>query len=498
MLILFNMNHPNLILEKIINMPGTAILATLGLIFTGFSPVTAENIISGGTTLKVLPGTTVVSSENLVVENGATLDNAGTLILKKDFTNENVSANLIGSGTAEFSGIVRQTISGKNILNSFVVDNSAGVAIGGNTTVTDLLNLANGRVILGDNNLLLGVSATIAGSLSAAKMIIVTGTGELRKEFPAAVSGSFTYPVGDDAGTADYSPVTLLFSGGMFAGGNYIGVSLKNEPFPDPDITGNYLNRYWTLTQSGITNFTCNAVFTYVSTDVTGTENLISCTKVSPVPWVTYGLTNSSLHQLTATGISAFSSFTGVKSTTPPANQELVNIFIANGITNCYDATQVLTVAGNGATFLVENGGNVTLVAGNKIIMLAGTKVNFGGILHGYITTTNNYCGSSFNPLVANLLNEQTLGGETLGKNQFIKVYPNPTTDLVIVELIESGTNSTANVTVYGMQGGKLLQKNINGGNQYRFSLLGKPAGIYMVHVQSGDRSEVAKVIKTN
>jgi hypothetical protein len=378
-----------------------------------------------------------------------------------------------------------------------MVDNSAGVAIGGNTTVTDLLTLADGHVILGDNNLLLGVSAIIAGSFSATKMIIVTGAGELRKEFPQAFSGSFTYPVGDDAGTADYSPVTLVFSGGMFAVGNYVGVSLKNESFPDPDITGNFLNRYWTLTQAGITNFSCNSVFTYISTDVTGTENLISCTKVSPVPWVTYGLTNSSLHQLTATGISAFSSFTGVKSTTPPANQELANIFIANGVTNCYDATQVLTVAGNGATFLVENGGDVTLVAGNKIIMLAGTKVNNGGLLHGYIATNNNYCGSTFNPLVANLLNEQALGVETLAKNQFIKIYPNPTTDMVIVELIGSGTSSTASVTVYGMQGGKLFQRNINGEKQYQFSLLGKPAGIYMVQVQSGERSEITKVIKT-
>jgi hypothetical protein len=48
------------------------------------------------------------------------------------------------------------------------------------------------------------------------------------------------------------------------------------------------------------------------------------------------------------------------------------------------------------------------------------------------------------------------------------------------------------------MQGGKLFQRNINGEKQYQFSLLGKPAGIYMVHVQSGERSEITKVIKTN
>jgi hypothetical protein len=199
---------------------------------------------------------------------------------------------------------------------------------------------------------------------------------------------------------------------------------------------------------------------------------------------------------LTAQGIISFSSFTGVKSSTPPANQELVNITIPTGVTTCYDATQVLTVAGNGTTFLVENGGNVTLVAGSKIFLLAGAKVNSGGYLHGYITTNGIYCGAISNPLVANLRNEDALGVEPVVKNQFIKVYPNPTTDIVIVELIEAGAATIANVTIYSMLGGKLLQKAFNGESKFQFSLSGKPVGIYMVHVQSGERSEIAKIIK--
>jgi len=327
-------------------------------------------------------------------------------------------------------------------------------------------------------------------------MIIVTNTGELRKEFPAGFTGIFTYPVGDDNGTSEYSPVTLTFTGGTFAAGNYVGVSLKNEKYPDPNITGNYLNRYWNISQSGITNLSCNASFQYLSADVSGTENKLSCTKVNPLPWVTYALTNAATHQLTALGIVSFGSFTGVKSTIPPANQQLANIDIPMGMTTCYDATQVLTVAGNGTTFLVESGGSVTLVAGSSILLLEGTTVNSGGYLHGYITTNDTYCGTMLNPLVANLVDEQALGVETVVKNQFIKVYPNPTTDMVIVELMEAGTTTTANITVYSMQGGKLLQKTINNESKFQFSLAGKPVGIYLVHVQSGERSEIAKVVK--
>ena len=126
--------------------------------------------------------------------------------------------------------------------------------------------------------------------------------------------------------------------------------------------------------------------------------------------------------------------------------------------------------------------------------MLDGTKVSSGGFMHAYITTNGTFCGSLLNPLVANLENKEALGIETVVKNQFIKVYPNPTTDIVIVELVDGGTS--ANVAVYSMQGGKLYQKDLNGETKYQFSLAGRPVGIYMVHVQSGEHSEIAKVVK--
>ena len=471
-------------------------IAHLLIFILVFSSVQAENVITPGTSLKVMAGTSLVSVDNLVVKTGATLDNSGTIILKKDLTNENASPNPIGSGTAELSGAINQTITGQNVIANLTLNNAAGVTIGGNTTVNGNLILTNGRVTLGANNLVLGPSAVIIGTPSASMMIIVTGSGELRKEFPVGYSGAFTYPVGGVSGTPEYSPVTLSFTGGTFAPGNYVGVSLANTVYPDPNITGNYLNRYWNLSQSRITGLLCNASFQYLPIDVTGDENLISCTKVNPLPWTTYGLTNAGSHVLTAIGITSFSSFTGVKSSTPPENQQLANVTIPAGITNCYDATQILTVAGSGTTFLVENNGNVTLVAGSKITMLYGTKVNSGGYLLGRITTTSNFCGTSLNPLVASLQNEQALGVESLVKNQFIKVYPNPTTDIVIVELVEAGLATVANITVYSMQGGKLYQKDLNGESKYQFSLSGKPVGIYMVRVQAGDKSEIAKVVK--
>ena len=476
--------------------PFPTILATLLFLFIGDIHAKADNVITSGSAMIVVAGTSVVSMTNLVINSGGALNNSGMVTLKMNLANENLIPDSLGTGTISLSGTTNQAIGGQSIFQNLIIQNPAGVTIAGNTRVNGILTLTNGNVSLGSNNLHLGPSANIAGSPSPAVMIIVTGSGTLRKEFPFGFTGTFTYPVGDDTETPEYSPVTVDLTAGVFSSGNYIGVNLKNNVYPDPNITGNYLNRYWNITQSGIANFNCNATFQYLPSDVVGIEALISCTKVNPLPWVTYALANAPAHQLSALGITSFSSFTGVKSSTPPENQELANITIPGGVTSCYDATQALTVAGFGKTFIVENNGSVTLVAGHKISMLPGTKVYPGGYLYAHITTDGTYCGSSKNPLVANLETGEATGIETTIKNKLIKVYPNPTTDFVIVELLGNDAAGVANITVFNVQGSKLLQKTINGDSGFQFSLSGKPVGIYIVHVQSGNKSEIAKIIK--
>ncbi|MEI7500257.1 MAG: T9SS type A sorting domain-containing protein, partial [Bacteroidota bacterium] len=385
------MNHPSFLSKANNSLP---ILTTVLLLFMLQLSASADNIITTGSTLKILPGTSMVSVEAMVIKSGATLDNSGYLILRKGLTNENTSPNSLGSGTAEFSGAFNQTISGQNIIQNLWVNNATGVTVGGNTNVNGNLTLTTGNISLGPNNLVLGASSVIVGTPSASAMIIVTSSGELRKEFQAGLGGTFTYPVGDDTGTPEYSPVTLAFNTATFAAANYAGVSLKNIKYPDPNIIGNYLNRYWNISQIGISNLNCNATFQYLAADVTGDENLISCIRVNLLPWVIYALANPVTHILSADGIYSFGAYTGVKS---------------SGI-----------------------------------------------------------------------------GVETVVKNQFFKVYPNPTTDIVIIEVVDGSSTATANVTVYNMQDGKIYQKDLDGDSKFQFSLAGRPVGVYMLKVQSG------------
>ncbi len=143
-------------------------------------------------------------------------------------------------------------------------------------------------------------------------MVVATGAGEMSKSFSAA--GSFSFPVGDNTGTAEYAPVTVSFTGGSYGAGNYVGVNLLNSAYPG--ATGSYINRYWNVTQNGITGFTSNATFKYMQADVVGTENLIYCLRITPTSVVYFSATNTATDLLTANGITEFGSFTGVQQLT--------------------------------------------------------------------------------------------------------------------------------------------------------------------------------------
>ncbi len=298
----------------------------------------AQNVVTTGTNVKISSGTYVTSSQDFVVQNGAGLNVEGLLILKKNFSNQNPSGDL-GIGTLKFEGTAAQSISGQNTMGSLQLNNASGLDINGNTTVNNALGLQNGHIRLGANNLTLGTAASVSGTPSPASMVVATGTGEMRKSFSG--NGSFNYPVGDNTGTAEYTPVALTFTGGTFGAGNYAGLKLTNAAYAG--ASGNYLDRYWAASQSGITNPQYDAVFQYVPADVVGNESDISCVQVEPAPTVAYNAANTMLHQLTAIGLTTFGTFTGAQAM---VDKLLTLNFFLEGL---YAGGGVMNKAQNGA-----------------------------------------------------------------------------------------------------------------------------------------------------
>ena len=181
-----------------------------------------------------------------------------------------------------------------------------------------------------------------------------------------------------------------------------------------------------------------------------------------------------------------------------PTNLPLQNINIGSGQSTCYNATQTITVAGNGTNFVVQSSGIVHLIAGQNILLLTGVTVNSGGNLHAYISTNGIYCSSPVKFLNDSLEKENhdieiTPMAEA---NYFFKIYPNPTTGTFTLELSDGIDASFINIEIYTMQGNKVLSHQLKGERKHIFSLSEMIEGMYFLRVTNGNYSGSRKIVK--
>jgi hypothetical protein len=244
----------------------------------------------------------------LTLTSGPLTIGANTLTLDGLVTT--TSGTLVGGGTSNIviGGTAAQLTLPAVELNNLTLNRTNGAALGGNVGVGGTLTLTNGLLTLGSNNLTLAAAAAIGGTPGAANMVVPTGTGQMRKTFTG--TGSFTYPVGDNTGTAEYSPITLNFTAGTFGATPYAGVTLADAKHPDNPSLADYLTRYWSVSQNDITGFTCNITGTYVPEDTTGLESNMFTGKWNGTRWTRFGAVNPVTHQISAAGVTSFSEFT--------------------------------------------------------------------------------------------------------------------------------------------------------------------------------------------
>jgi len=180
-----------------------------------------------------------------------------------------------------------------------------------------------------------------------------------------------------------------------------------------------------------------------------------------------------------------------VEGTPIPEDLLIENETIAHGESNCYNATQTITVEG----LVVQSGGSATIIAGQNILFMPGTTVANGGYLHGYITTTGTYCGDAAKTIVTKTIEVAEVIPE-MENGTFFKVYPNPTNDKFYLELDPAYQDAQTQVHIYGMVGGLIQKQEVTGSNRYEFSLGDKTPGIYFIRVMTGDRFETKKIVK--
>ena len=241
------------------------------------------------------------------LEVGANWQNHGTFIPNGRTVTFNGSGTQIIWG---ISGTVDTIFDGLTINNTS--SDASGVTMGRNVKVNGVLTLTDGMLKVGSSTLTLGPSASVSGGSTASMVVtdadgLATGDGFLCKDYSGA--GSFTFPVGDTFSPTNYSPATLDFSSGTFASGQAC-VRVTDAKQPDNTSTTNYLTRYWTATQTGISSFSADATFTYVDADVVGTESAIYTGQWDGATWTMLNAADTANNTIGGT-VSSFSDFTG-------------------------------------------------------------------------------------------------------------------------------------------------------------------------------------------
>jgi hypothetical protein len=145
-----------------------------------------------------------------------------------------------------------------------------------------------------------------------------------------------------DNGSGVSIPVTVNLTSGTFASGAYIQIETNASKHPNNASSTNYLNRYWTVTTSGITSPVYDVTATYADADVplTATETKIAMGSwTGAKPWVKYADVNAVANTVSKTGITSTSFvFAGITSDPPT-----VTITNGSSVAICLGSSVTLT-----------------------------------------------------------------------------------------------------------------------------------------------------------
>ena len=189
-----------------------------------------------------------------------------------------------------------------------------------------------------------------------------------------------------------------------------------------------------------------------------------------------------------------------------PLTRQLTTADVSQGEDQCFDATHTITLAGGSDTFIVEDGTSVDLIAGYRIRMLPGTRVEHGGHLHARISPEGVFCDVEEPIVVAMQTGEQenaayqeplNMPGEEPSEKPLFRVYPNPTSGDFTVELNHTDKpGQSVTIEIIGMRGEVVMRYDLSLQRDYQLSLQGHQPGLYVVRVQSGESFGIERIIK--
>ncbi len=401
---------------------------------------TTVNLGSNGSAERACAGNLTIDAGSIfsMAESGAPMShkltvygnvtNNGTLRLSTvspidiyvggNWSESNSATFTTNNRAASFIGTADQYVSRTGGDNSFAyleVDKPGGILFFSNNatvnaTAGNSFRLLNGNVNTGANTL------TVTWNDPGA---ILRTSGHVIGNLQRAVTGNNTYnfPVGTAAG---YTPASVALTGA--SSGNLTAKS-TNGAHPDFINSGlnqiEYVNRYWSLTPTGLTFTSANATFTYLPADLVGgaMEGNILAAKYDAPNW-TLPTTTTGSNSFTATGLTSFSDFMGGEAPPPPdyvitttGNNIVITDNAGNGETltgseNGMDILRfVATTNPSIRTYSIDGGPTTTFATPADVSLVGVASITINA---GVGADTIN-----FNPFTINTLPDITVNGGT-------------------------------------------------------------------------------------
>jgi hypothetical protein len=369
--------------------PGSSVQVTA---FNGTSPVTiagvsgnitnfANLLMSSASTVSLNSNTNVAVNGLLTLSSGTLADGGNIISVFGNIVNNAAHTSSGGNGIV-LSGSQLQTISGNTgngVFGNLNINNTNGVNLLDNTTVNGILTLTGGIFYINDYTLTLGINTSVVtpSSFSSTLMIALNGVVSdegIVKMFPGGIPATFTYPFGV---AGKYTPASYTITSSN--AGSLKVVPVNGADPAETDAPGDELEYYWKVTASGFSGLT-NATqkYSYLTSDVTGTESLYTGAQFNNGVWTNFGTTSvntsSTPHSINISG----DFLTGEYTAGQPANFGTLHTLYSLKSGNWNDGTVwAQDLPSNPACGCFPQGNPVIIQAGNTITMTANSAVAY-------------------------------------------------------------------------------------------------------------------------
>ncbi len=181
-----------------------------------------------------------------------------------------------------------------------------------------------------------------------------------------------------------------------------------------------------------------------------------------------------------------------------PFDLALQNMTIENGQDSCFDALQMISVAGAGTTFVVESGARAEFIAGQRVLLLYGTLTESGGQLHAWITEDASYCQNGKSLVAVADEIAPGIGPDILPNpnNISYRIYPNPVSTILHIEVLKPDISQVVEFEIYDFVGRCLQSRAIMANAYHQFDFTDLPKGIYLLRFKDGIDAKVVKIIR--